>query len=551
MADKTTKVKQVFDADARPLIRESRKAAKAQEDGAKRSVAAQEKVTKSLGDQVERLGRLALAAGAVVLAWKKGSEAADFYAKRTQLAAAASGADIKAIQGAARGLITETEALNFAAAALNTEFNLNQEEMEQVAKFMIVLRNQGNDLAVVQDKLTKAIVEGNSRALRKFGVIVHGSSGKLETQKKILEEVRKQNVLFGDSLELATDQFQRMAIAGTDAAEELKEAWGVAAIHIADSIRRMVRDGASDILEMSGAVEIAINEMETRRLARWRRLSPEEKEAIRKGRLALGGLANRAVGAFNARFGEGTRFNPLDFAPDKLPPGSGRGGGGRPGEPSFADEGGPFGFAPRDADLFEAETARAAAARRAAAAGAGGETGEDFARILEEQKALRDAAFAASAAGQALQELQGIGVSAFSALVTGSDNFGAAMQKAACKAAQGHAINLFGIGLSNMFMGNPAQGAAALAGAGVLLALSRALCPDEPGISLPGVGGGGGAGAVPTSGGGGGSGMTIEKHFVHTSGFGSDDGRRVRRERRDQQYRVNREASSRPSSYRG
>jgi len=171
---------------------------------------------------------VAIGVGVAVTAWKGLSAAADFYAKRQRLAAASVGADYGAIQAAANGLITKTEAMQLAAAAMNTEFALSQDKMESVAQFMIVLRNQGNDLADVQKRVTQAIVEGNTEALVPFGIFVKEATHTLDAQNAILREVEKQNLKYANSMDIAGDASRRFAVAMQDSRDAAKSFFGEA-----------------------------------------------------------------------------------------------------------------------------------------------------------------------------------------------------------------------------------------------------------------------------------------------------------------------------------
>ena len=289
---------------------------KANTKGAKRSLT-------SLAFSVNEIGAAAQKVGAGL---RKAGEAVKFFAKTAQLEAAAAGADISRIQDAAQGLITQQEALSFAAAALNTEFKLNQQEMENVARFMIVLRNQGNDLATVQTRLTQAIVEGNSRALRPFGVIVDGTTGKLQTQKDILAEITKQNETYAGSLDLAGDAALRMAVKTEDATDRLKNAIGEG---ISDSIQWVedlgdAWDSATDA-NLRWGVQTALVIEETFKQARLAALSPEQRAGIRAGRRGIG--ANiREFGSFGQRLGQ--RLGIGGAQAGQAASGGGRGGGG-------------------------------------------------------------------------------------------------------------------------------------------------------------------------------------------------------------------------------
>lgn len=174
---------------------------------AKATIKQQEQANKSLDAQIAMWGKVAVGIGAAVVAFQKLKAASEKYAKTAQLQLAATGANIEKIAAAAGGLISQYEALEFAAAALNTDFKLSQREMEEVSKFMVVLRNQGNDMATVQRGVQKAIVEGSARALKEFGVIIDDvSTGTMEAHLAIMRRIREENDKAGDTLLIAGDE---------------------------------------------------------------------------------------------------------------------------------------------------------------------------------------------------------------------------------------------------------------------------------------------------------------------------------------------------------
>lgn len=207
------------------------------ERGIKRVRGEHQRLEKSVADSAGRqsksfatvgaaVGKVAIGLAAVVGTYKTLSAAADEYAKRSQLMGAAAGADIRGIQNATKGLITETQALSFAAAALNTDFKLNQQQMQEVAKFMIVLRNQGNDLSEVYREVTKAVVEGNAEGLKKFGVVIQGVKPGLEAHRAIMARIAEENTKAGDAILRAGDQAAITANAMKDAGDRFQSELG-------------------------------------------------------------------------------------------------------------------------------------------------------------------------------------------------------------------------------------------------------------------------------------------------------------------------------------
>ena len=494
---------------------------KANTKGAKKSLT-------QLAFSVNEIGAAAQKVGAGL---RKAGDAVAFFAKTAQLQAAAAGADIGRIQDAAQGLITEQEALAFAAAALNTEFKLNQKEMENVARFMIVLRNQGNDLATVQTRLTQAIVEGNSRALRPFGVIVDGTTGKLETQKGILEEITKQNEAYAGSLDLAGDAALRMAVKTEDATDRVKNAIGEG---INDAIVWVedlgdAWDAATDA-NLRWGVQTALVIEATFERMRLEALSPEQRAGIRAGRRGVGGII-REFGSFGQRIGERL------FPGQEAAGGGGarrRGGGGGGGIPSAPTPG---------AALISGSTTSLGFSSGAGLGGVGTEGQFGLAGALG--VGIPDAA---DKSVDALDDVRGsVDMLADSMMIAGiaiTNSFeqwgaGAISLGDALKQALGNALGdiLLGeakkhlaLAAADFITGNPLGGGGHLAAAAGLSAASGALRTFLGG-SGGGSSAGGGGGRLPgaaAGGFGGGGGVTREQIFVVEIPF-SDSPRKRRK----------------------
>ena len=177
---------------------------------------------KKLEGHIGTLGKVGIAVGAVGAAYLVAKESFDTYAENARLQSAAAGANIDALRKSSHGLLEEQKLLKFAAAAMNTDFKLSQSEMQEVSKYMIVLRNQGNDLEEVYREVTKAIVETNTEGLKKFGVQVKAASGTLEAHEQIMQRIREENNKAGNDIERAGDQITQATNQIADAFRELK-----------------------------------------------------------------------------------------------------------------------------------------------------------------------------------------------------------------------------------------------------------------------------------------------------------------------------------------
>lgn len=173
-----------------------------------------------------RIAKVTAGVAALTGAFQAASAGLESFKQRSQLQAATIGGNIEQIQSAAKGLITETEAMQFAAAAMNTEFDVSQKQMETAAKAMIALRNQGNDLVDVQNRVTQAIVEGNTEALKPLGIQAKASSGTVEGFNTVMEELAKQANSASYEMSTGADEMAQAQVEWKDAMEEAKSAIG-------------------------------------------------------------------------------------------------------------------------------------------------------------------------------------------------------------------------------------------------------------------------------------------------------------------------------------
>lgn len=146
------------------------------------------------------------------------------FQKNAQLEKSLEGSNLKMsqLQEASRGLISEFKLMSFAAATLNTDFKLNQQQMNEVAKFMIVLRNQGNDLSAVYTDVTKALVEGNAEGLKKFGIVIKAQAGTLAGHHAIMKRIAEENAKAGDNILIAGDKTKQAQVAMANTFRDVK-----------------------------------------------------------------------------------------------------------------------------------------------------------------------------------------------------------------------------------------------------------------------------------------------------------------------------------------
>ena len=281
-------------AEVKKLRGEQRKQAKDALDGL-------EKQNAGIDSSIARWGKLTVGIGAAAAVFGVAKIGFEEFAKSAQLQAAGAGADIDQLREATQGLVEDQRLLEFAGAALNTKFKLTQQEMNTVTQAAITLRRQGNDLTSVFNDLEKSIVEGNSRALFKYGVIVDGTSGKLETQKSVIAELAKQNRDFAGDTAIAGDEVTKAGVDISNAFRDVKILIGQVVVALSPLIRAFTFLTKT----IGGAIE--------------------KVTGLRAGFVAIASLpvtstiaAVKGIGAgFDAIFGEdGKKFDPSVFTPD-------------------------------------------------------------------------------------------------------------------------------------------------------------------------------------------------------------------------------------------
>ncbi len=144
-----------------------------------------------LDAQIAKIGKIGAAIGVAVGAVAVLGRAFKVYAKEQQLAIAAGKADVEGLRTSFGALAGRMKTLRFAAAAMNGRFAVTNEQMQTAAKFMNVLVAEGNDVQSVFEKVTQAIVEADSGALKPFGDDIKAVNGEAKGLSQILDHMAK------------------------------------------------------------------------------------------------------------------------------------------------------------------------------------------------------------------------------------------------------------------------------------------------------------------------------------------------------------------------
>ena len=222
----TSNVAIIMKADTSQAKRATKELAGEQKKLAKQTVKGLEAQNSALDKSLAKWGKIAVGVGAAVAAFKSAQIAFNAFSKDAQLRGAAAGISIERLREASQGLISDYDLLTQTAALQNTTFKLSQKEMEEVTKFMLILRKQGNDMVEVQTRVTKAFVEGKVRGLEPFGIVVDSVGTKLEKSRDVMKAMRAENAKFKGSLTIAGDEMKKTGIVFDNAIRDMKVAIG-------------------------------------------------------------------------------------------------------------------------------------------------------------------------------------------------------------------------------------------------------------------------------------------------------------------------------------
>jgi len=156
-----------------------------------------------LGEWVERLGKVTLAVVAIHEVseflwdgWKDG-------VKDARLATQAIGVDLEKLTEATRGLIAENDLLAFAAKANHSAFKNSQQDIENAGKAIIALEHRGVDAAEAMDAVTRALVEGKTKGLEPYGIVV-------DKHIQDLQNLGEENLTLAQKTEIHTKAMQSL-----------------------------------------------------------------------------------------------------------------------------------------------------------------------------------------------------------------------------------------------------------------------------------------------------------------------------------------------------
>lgn len=253
--DLTSTVLTVYKVDVKPAKEGLKELKGAQKEQAEAAIAASEKQNTAIDNQLAMLGKATLAVGAVVAAYKLAEVGLEAYEKRSRLSAATVGVDLIGLQNATKGLVSETRLLEFASKAMNGTFKLSQSQMEQAVTGALALRKTlGVDLQKALEITQKSLVEGSVEPLKELGIVIKDvENDTREGLNAALKELAQQAKLAGPDLRIPGDEMTEAQVAMSDSVEQLKISLG----GLAQSLSPVIAKLAEMVAHLASAVSWA------------------------------------------------------------------------------------------------------------------------------------------------------------------------------------------------------------------------------------------------------------------------------------------------------
>lgn len=554
-----------YEVDTKPMKKGLKDLKGAQKEQADAAEAAAEKQDAASKAQVAMLGKVAVAATAVVGAYKLAQVGLEAYEKRSRLAASTVGVDLKGLQSATKGLVSETRLLEFASKAMNGTFKLSQAQMEQAVTGALALRKTlGVDLQKALEVTQKSITEGTTEPLKELGLVVKDvENDTREGLNAALKELAEQAKLAGPDLRIPGDEMAESQVKMADAVEDLKISLGNLATALApvlaslaelvgllaqassflfegDNLFETAQKAAFDKSFIGKAINPIVAQRETAA-----KLVAGARSAGRFLNTPLGGSAPANSNTPRGRRGSGGGYTLSNSAIL----GNGLDGGGYTGANSSGH--GALAASTREAlaarqsiagvtdGLAELEQQRQAFWQGKADSAAAAEAGI-FAGIFGTPTEINETAMALSALAQGFDGFAGAFGSGVDALITGSESFASAFKNAIGESLRAMAVDMSirafreaAMGIGQLALGNVASAAvhgkaAAMYGAGAVAA--------GVGARLLGAGQAASVGSVPSTSGSAGVGSASPANGNENGSstiivLGDDYGSRSARER--------------------
>ena len=234
--DLTSTVLTRYKADVSDHKAKLRELSGAQKLQAQETIKHLETQNRGIEKQVATLGKIAVGIGVVTGAYMTLKKSMGDFQRHMQLTHAAAGINISQLQKASHGLLTEWQLMEFAAAGTTGVWKLNQKQLETVANWITVLRNEGKNLSDVFETMKKAIQSGGVEELQRLGIRIQNVKGQLarkgseEGLNGLMAEAQKQ---MGRFVDIAGDDSIRASNNFANATKHMSTALGALAQSLA------------------------------------------------------------------------------------------------------------------------------------------------------------------------------------------------------------------------------------------------------------------------------------------------------------------------------
>src|ERR1043165_7193929 len=243
-------------AELKSLQSTEKDVAKSRVDGLDAGNSAMEKWVKGMGY-----------AGAAIAAVKRGMEGLEAYGHRLDLQAATVGISIAKLAVAAKGLKTNTELLEHAAALTSGTFKLSQADLETVEGAMYSLEERGKSSTEVWSAMEAALTKGSIKPLQSLGIVINDTGhlfdengAKLDTYAKRQEALK----LIMQELTKASDESKHAQLDQADAMQvqitTMKTLWDDAKVQLGKFVAeltpavKMLAQAAKDVQTIANMV---------------------------------------------------------------------------------------------------------------------------------------------------------------------------------------------------------------------------------------------------------------------------------------------------------
>lgn len=246
MIDQISKVLTEYKADVSDHVAGLKKLKGEERKRAEETIAANEKVSASLENQIKTLGKVSMAIAGVVGGFMAARSALNSYAENAKLSAAAAGVSIDNLVSATKGLRTEQELLADAAKMNNGAIRLTSEQMAIAERAILQYTRRGHDSAKAHDAILQAVTALKIDGLKDLGVFVDMTGLKMEDQadrgkilQRILESLTGASNEFAKSQRTASEDIQASSVRIENAIDRLKNNVGKGVGYAAGVVEEM------------------------------------------------------------------------------------------------------------------------------------------------------------------------------------------------------------------------------------------------------------------------------------------------------------------------